>query len=118
MILSLHGDHNLYIQAKEIVRRIETRDLYHCSTKTRIPKNFKLPNQSDSGAGSAASGSGKEGNGDTKFWKALMELSKDPNGVSIYKFLAEKNKKEDEKNHLWVPVSANNIMIIPVHVIK
>ena len=55
-----------------------------------------------------ASGSGKEGSGETKFWKELMELSKDPNGVSIYEFLAEKNKKEDEKKHLWVPVSANN----------
>ena len=50
-----------------------------------------------------ASGSGKEGNGDTKFWEALMELSKDPNGVSIYKFLA---KNGDEKEYLWVPVSA------------
>ena len=84
------------------MRRIETRDLYHCSTKIRIPKTFKLQSPSDSGAGTA-NGSGGEGNG---FWKALMEMSKDPKGVSIYKFLAPKSQKEDEKEHLWVPVSA------------
>ena len=86
------------------MRRIETRDLYHCSSKIRIPKTFKLPSQSGS-----VNGYGKESNEENSFWKALMEISKDPDGVSIYEFLAPRSKKENEKEHLWVPVSTHII---------
>lgn len=90
------------------MKRIETRDLYHCSCKIRIPKIFKLPlaSPSDLVAGTViAKWSGREGNGDTNFWKALMEMTKQPEGISIYKCLAPEKRSRDEKKHLWVPVS-------------
>ena len=84
-------------QAKDILRRIETRDLYHCSWKVRIPK-------SQSAAGKAHVSNGEEGDGDN-LWRALMAMSKQPEGESINEFLVQEKKQEIKEKHLWVPVS-------------
>ena len=92
------------------MRRIETRDLYHCSTKIRIPKTFKLSSPCDS-----SNGSGKESNGENTFWKALMKHSKVPEGVPISEFLASLNKKEDEKEYLWIPIKEHLWIPVSAH---
>ena len=86
-------------QAKDILRRIETRDLYHCSWKIRIPKTLSSP----SAAGEANVSSRDKGDGDN-LWRALMAMSKQPEGESINEFLAQEKKQEIKEKHLWVPV--------------
>ena len=68
------------MQAKEILRRIERRDLYHCSGRVRIPK--------------------KEDN----LWHSLMAMTIQPEGESIHEFLEQEKKQAIMKSQLWVPV--------------
>ena len=90
----------MIIQAKEILRRIETRDLYHCSGKVRIPKVFQ---------GLLPTDSLKENESNKKennLWRALVAMSKQPEGESITEFLALEKQGTIEEKDLWMPVSA------------
>ena len=98
------------MQAKEILRRIETRDLYHLSGKVRIPKVYRgsliaKEDESKSEEDKSKSEEGKS-KGKDKLWRALEAMSKQPEGESINEFLTPEKQQTIEKKHLWVPVSA------------
>ena len=88
----------MIMQAKEILRRIETRDLYHFSGKVRIPKVFQglLPTDSFKE---------NESKKENKLWRALVTMNKQPEGESITEFLAPEKQGTIEEKDLWMPVS-------------
>ena len=105
------------MQAKEILRRIETRDLYHLSGKVRIPKVYRgsliaeedeSKSEEDESKSEEDKSKSEEGKskGKDKLWRALEAMSKQPEGESINEFLTPEKQQTIEKKHLWVPVSA------------
>lgn len=93
------------MQAKDTLKRIETRDLYHCSGKVRIPKTSQgsLPdNEHQPQNDEDASKNEDRGN---KLWRALMAMSKQPEAEAIRQFLTPEKQQTIEKKDLWVPVS-------------
>ena len=95
--------HDHVLQAKDILKRIEARDLYHCSWKVRIPK---ISHPSIPGASQKVDDGGN-------LWRALMAIRKQPEGESINAFLTPEKQKTIKEKHLWVPVSAcNNLLCV------
>ena len=82
-------------QAKALLKRIEERDLYHCSWKVRIPKKMGVDADLDYEMVSARKES---------LWQALMSMHKLSFSESIYTFLEADKQNTFSIPDLWVPV--------------
>ena len=93
------------------MKRIEGRDLYHCSGKVRIPKKSHTPESDDNDNDDTASARREHAKDDgDSLWQALMAMSKQPQGVSIHEFLEAEKQQTIKTSDLWVPVCTNTVM--------
>ena len=94
----------IQVQAKELLRRIEERDLYHCSGKVRIPKKWPTKQEVEHDC-VAKTRRDSEHNGGS-LWRALMTMSRQPlsQGESIHEFLEAEKQETIKISDLWVSV--------------
>ena len=84
----------MHMQAKQILRRVEVRDLYNCVWKLRVPK--MLVGSCDANPGD------HHHNG--HLWKAIRTMKVKYQGESIYALLDEDTKQRITINNLWIEV--------------
>ena len=89
--------HDVDIQAKQLLRRIEVRDLYNCSWKVRVPKMLPANQETDSHHPNDHPPNGR-------LWRAMEAMKLQPGGESIHVLLDETTKTRITVNDLWVEV--------------
>ena len=87
--------HVCIIKAKQILRRVEVRDLYNCVWKFRVPK--MLTGGHDPAGDHHHSG---------HFWRAMTRMKTKSQGESIHALLDEDIKRRITVNNLWVEVNS------------
>ena len=105
--------HNFYIiiimvctimwKAKQILRRVEMRDLYNCVWKLRVPK--MLAGDHDLG--------GHHHNG--HLWRVVNTMKVKSQGELIYALLDEGTKQRITLNNLWIEVCRHPLPIKCYH---
>ena len=92
------------------MKRIERRDLYHCSWKVRIPKKLHTLESGDNDDDRIHTATAGREHGDS-LWRALIAMNRQPQGESIREFLEAEKKQTIQTSDLWVPVCTNTHIV-------